>query len=234
MSSVHLTTNLSIIVQIITGLVSFNGIFLELPDKHKILNEILALETSVQVIELFFYVYFLRALAVKYVHKMGSIRYFDWAITTPTMLLATIAYFKYEEYLEKNEEKVLTFGDFLKDNAQNIVIIVVCNFLMLLFGYLGEIGLIDMTLSIVLGFIFFAYTFYVIYRDYAIKSKKSLNVFYFILAVWSLYGVAAIFSHHHKNNTFNILDIFAKNFFGLYLYYKAVEVHKASVKTEEA
>ena len=234
MSSVHLTTNLSIIVQIITGLVSFNGIFLELPDKHKILNEILALETSVQVIELFFYIYFLRALAVKYVHKMGSIRYFDWAITTPTMLLATIAYFKYEEYLEKNEEKVLTFGDFLKDNAQNIVIIVVCNFLMLLFGYLGEIGLIDMTLSIVLGFIFFAYTFYVIYRDYAIKSKKSLNVFYFILAVWSLYGVAAIFSHHHKNNTFNILDIFAKNFFGLYLYYKAVEVHKASVKTEEA
>ena len=234
MSGVHLTTNLSIIVQIITGLVSFNGIFLELPDKHKILNEILALETSVQVIELFFYVYFLRALAVKYVHKMGSIRYFDWAITTPTMLLATIAYFKYEEYLEKNEEKVLTFGDFLKDNAQNIVIIVVCNFLMLLFGYLGEIGLIDMTSSIVLGFAFFAYTFYVIYRDYAIKSKKSLNVFYFILAVWSLYGVAAIFSHHHKNNTFNILDIFAKNFFGLYLYYKAVEVHKASVKTEEA
>ena len=234
MSGVHLTTNLSIIVQIITGLVSFNGIFLELPDKHKILNEILALETSVQVIELFFYVYFLRALAVKYVHKMGSIRYFDWAITTPTMLLATIAYFKYEEYLEKNEEKVLTFGDFLKDNTQNIVIIFVCNFLMLLFGYLGEIGLIDMTLSIVLGFIFFAYTFYVIYRDYAIKSKKSLNVFYFILAVWSLYGVAAIFSHHHKNNTFNILDIFAKNFFGLYLYYKAVEVHKASVKTEEA
>lgn len=233
MSGVHLTTNLSIIVQIITGLVSFNGIFLELPDKHKILNEILALETSVQVIELFFYIYFLRALAVKYVHKMGSIRYFDWAITTPTMLLATIAYFKYEEYLEKNEEKVLTFGDFLKDNAQNIVIIVVCNFLMLLFGYLGEIGLIDMTLSIVLGFIFFAYTFYVIYRDYAIKSKKSLNVFYFILAVWSLYGVAAIFSHHHKNNTFNILDIFAKNFFGLYLYYKAVEVHRASVKSVE-
>jgi hypothetical protein len=234
MSSVHLTTNLSIIVQIITGLVSFNGIFLELPDKHKILNEILALETSVQVIELFFYIYFLRALAVKYVHKMGSIRYFDWAITTPTMLLATIVYFKYEEYLEKNEEKVLTFGDFLKDNVQNIVIIVVCNFLMLLFGYLGEIGLIDLTSSIVLGFAFFAYTFYVIYRDYAIKSKKSLKLFYFILAVWSLYGVAAIFSHHHKNNTFNILDIFAKNFFGLYLYYKAVEVHRASVKTEEA
>jgi hypothetical protein len=230
MSGVHFTTNLSILVQIITGLVSFNGIFLELPEKHKILNEILALETFVQLIELFFYVYFLRALAVKYVHKMASIRYFDWAITTPTMLLTTIIYFKYEEYLENNEEKALRFVDFLQDNVQNIIIIVVCNFLMLLFGYLGEIGLIDMTSSIVLGFAFFAYSFYVIYRNYAIKSKRSLNLFYFILSVWSLYGVAAIFSPHHKNNTFNILDIFAKNFFGLYLYYKALEVHRADIQ----
>jgi len=230
MSGVHFTTNLSILVQIITGLVSFNGIFLELPEKHKILNEILALETLVQVVELFFYIYFLRALAVKYVHKMASIRYFDWAITTPTMLLTTIIYFKYEEYLENNEEKALRFVDFLQDNVQNIIIIVVCNFLMLLFGYLGEIGLIDMTSSIVLGFAFFAYSFYVIYRNYAIKSKRSLNLFYFILSVWSLYGVAAIFSPHHKNNTFNILDIFAKNFFGLYLYYKALEVHRADIQ----
>jgi bacteriorhodopsin len=161
---------------------------------------------------------------------MASIRYFDWAITTPTMLLTTIIYFKYEEYLENNEEKALRFVDFLQDNVQNIIIIVVCNFLMLLFGYLGEIGLIDMTSSIVLGFAFFAYSFYVIYRNYAIKSKRSLNLFYFILSVWSLYGVAAIFSPHHKNNTFNILDIFAKNFFGLYLYYKALEVHRADIQ----
>ena len=234
MSGVHFTTNLSIIVQIITGLVSFNGIFLELPDKHKILNEILALETFVQLIELFFYIYFLRALAVKYVYKMASIRYFDWAITTPTMLLTTIIYFKYEEYMEKNEEKVLTFSDFLQENMQNIITIIVCNFLMLVFGYLGEVGLIDMTSSIVLGFAFFAYSFYVIYKNYAVNSQRSLKLFYFVLSVWSLYGVAAIFSHHHKNNTFNILDIFAKNFFGLYLYYRAVEVHRASTKHAEA
>ena len=234
MSGVHFTTNLSIAVQIITGLVSLNGIFLELPDKHKILNEILALETLVQVVELFFYIYFLRALAVKYVHKMASIRYFDWAITTPTMLLTTIIYFKYEEYIEKGEEKALTFGDFLQDNMQNIITIVVCNFLMLLFGYLGEIGLIDMTSSIALGFAFFAYSFYVIYKNYAVNSQNSLKLFYFILTVWSLYGIAAIFSPHHKNNTFNILDIFAKNFFGLYLYYKAVTIHNASMKAVDA
>ena len=105
---------------------------------------------------------------------------------------------------------------------------------MLLFGYLGEIGLIDMTSSIALGFAFFAYSFYVIYKNYAIKSQSSLKLFYFILAVWSLYGIAAIFSPHHKNNTFNILDIFAKNFFGLYLYYKAVTIHNASMKAVDA
>ena len=150
------------------------------------------------------------------------------------MLLTTIIYFKYEEYIEKNEEKVLTFSDFLQENMQNIITIIVCNFLMLVFGYLGEVGLIDMTSSIVLGFAFFAYSFYVIYKNYAVNSQRSLKLFYFVLSVWSLYGVAAIFSHHHKNNTFNILDIFAKNFFGLYLYYRAVEVHRASTKHAEA
>lgn len=234
MSGVHFTTNLSILVQIITGLVSFNGIFVELPDKHKILNDILALETCVQLIELFFYIYFLRTLSAKYVNKMASIRYFDWVITTPTMLLTTIIYFKYEEYIERDEEKVLTFGDFLQENMPNIITIVVCNFLMLVFGYLGEIGLIDMTSSILLGFAFFAYSFYVIYKNYAVNSQKSLMLFYFILSVWSVYGIAAIFSPHHKNNVFNILDVFAKNFFGLYLYYKVVTIHKLSVEDAEA
>jgi bacteriorhodopsin len=36
--------------------------------------------------------------------------------------------------------------------------------------------------------------------------------------VWSLYGVAAILPFFIKNISYNILDIFAKNFFGLFLY----------------
>jgi bacteriorhodopsin len=44
--------------------------------------------------------------------------------------------------------------------------------------------------------------------------------FYYIFIIWGIYGIAAIMSPHTKNNMFNILDIFAKNFFGLYLYYR--------------
>lgn len=47
MYSVQQTTDLSIIVQVITGLVSINGIFLQLPKEHKILIDILKLETVV-------------------------------------------------------------------------------------------------------------------------------------------------------------------------------------------
>ena len=35
-----------------------------------------------------------------------------------------------------------------------------------------------------------------------------------------MYGIGAYMNDTYKNNTFNILDIFAKNFFSLFIYYK--------------
>lgn len=221
MDNVKFSTDISIFIQVVTGLISMQGVFLSLPDKHIILKEILTLETIVQFVELFFYVYFLKSLALP---QMASIRYFDWLITTPTMLLTTIMYFKYQEHIEKNIEERLHFWDFLKEHKQNIITIVVCNFLMLLLGYLGEIKAIDMISSMIFGFIFFGFTFYTIYKDYASKSKTSISLFYFILSIWGTYGIAAVLGPYYKNNMFNILDIFAKNFFGLYLYYVAKNV----------
>jgi bacteriorhodopsin len=39
-----------------------------------------------------------------------------------------------------------------------------------------------------------------------------------MFVVWSLYGVAAVFDFTTKNISYNILDLFAKNFYGLFLY----------------
>ncbi len=220
MVTVKFTTDLSIFLQIITGFVSAQGIFIEVPEKHKILNEVLMAETFVQAVELVFYTYFLKSMAITSLPQMASVRYFDWVITTPTMLLTTIVYFKYEEYIEKNKDEVLHLSDFFKENMQNVITIVLCNFLILLFGYLGEVGVIDMTTSLFFGFIFFGITFYTIYKDYATKSQESMKIFKFIFSIWTMYGVAAILSPHQKNIMFNVLDIFAKNFFGLYLFYK--------------
>ena len=82
-----------------------------------------------------------------------------------------------------------------------------------------------MTPSLSFGFLFFSFTFYNIYKNYAIKSISSLKMFYFIFFIWSLYGVAALFDPINKNNMFNILDLFAKNFFGIYLYYLIQKVN---------
>jgi hypothetical protein len=130
--------------------------------------------------------------------------------------------------LENNVEEKLEFWDFVKTHKENIIIIFVCNFFMLLFGYLGEIGAMDMSLSLLIGFIFFGMTFYTIYKNYAIYSKDAMKLFYFIFTVWGLYGIAALMSPHIKNNMFNILDIFAKNFFGVYLYYRIKNVSRVS------
>ena len=102
--------------------------------------------------------------------------------------------------------------------------IFICNFLMLLFGYLGETGRINMNISLTFGFTFFAMSFHTIYNEYAIYSDIGKKMFNFIFSIWSLYGVAALFNPITKNHMFNTLDIFAKNFFGLYLYYKAKQL----------
>ena len=219
-NNVKLTTDLSIIVQLITGIIGLQGLFIKLPEKHQILKSVLTLEMIVQCIEFFVYIYFLRIMATTDIHKMAKIRYFDWFISTPVMLLTTSIFYKYEEYIENDIEKKLEFWDFLKSHKENIITIFVCNFLMLFFGYLGEIGVINMVYSLILGFIFFGMTFYTIYKNYAIHSKNAMKLFYFIFTTWGMYGIAALMPLHIKNNMFNILDIFAKNFLGLYLYYR--------------
>ena len=220
MSTVQLTTNLSIIVQILTGLIGVNGLFVDLPEKHKILQNILKLDLGVQFVELFFYIFVIQSMVMTALPQVAAIRYIDWAITTPTMLLTTIIYFKYEEHLENNSEEKINFLDFLKTHRNNIISIFVCNYLMLYFGYLGEIGTIDMNLSLILGFLFFGMTFYIIYKNYAVKSKNAMKIFYLTLTIWGIYGIAPLMTPDIKNNMFNILDLFAKNFFGLYLYYR--------------
>ena len=47
-------------------------------------------------------------------------------------------------------------------------------------------------------------------------TKSGLLLFYYFVVVWALYGVAALMSYKWKNVGYNILDLFSKNFFGLF------------------
>ena len=97
---------------------------------------------------------------------------------------------------------------------------------MLLCGFLGEAGVIDKRIGITLGFIFFYLSFDLIYKEYAKKSILGKKLFTFLLVVWGLYGVAAMTDIKTKNISYNILDIISKNFYGLFIYYKIVQMSR--------
>jgi hypothetical protein len=112
-----------------------------------------------------------------------------------------------------------TFVEILQKNAYIFIPILFLNALMLIFGYLGEINIIKEKIAVLCGFIPFILCFTIIYEKYAKYSEQGLILFWYFVSVWSLYGVAALFPYNLKNIFYNILDLFAKNFFGLYLAY---------------
>jgi hypothetical protein len=98
---------------------------------------------------------------------------------------------------------------------------------MLFFGYLQEIGVLGLVASTTLGFAGLVGSFYVIYDGFASKTEDNLPLFWFMSSVWSLYGVAAWFPTAQKNAAYNVLDIFSKNFYGLFLAYKMEQLAAA-------
>tara|TARA_B110000259_G_scaffold98066_1_gene113308 strand:- start:824 stop:1513 length:690 start_codon:yes stop_codon:yes gene_type:complete len=218
------TIYFSLVVQIITTIVSFGGLFVKIKDNDYVLKEILLLEGVVQIIESCFYIWVIFAI-----HNLKSVtprRYIDWVFSTPIMLTSTIVFMKYQELKDKNLDTSFKMVDFLKDNKSNIFKIFIYNGLMLLCGFLGEAGVIDKRIGITLGFIFFYLSFDLIYKEYAKKSILGKKLFTFLLVVWGLYGVAAMTDIKTKNISYNILDIISKNFYGLFIYYKIVQMSR--------
>ena len=73
--------------------------------------------------------------------------------------------------------------------------------------------------SWIIVFIPFILMFYIIYINYAVFSPEGIKTFWYFCGIWSLYGVASILPYTIKNIMYNILDLFAKNFFGIFLAY---------------
>jgi hypothetical protein len=210
------TTEISLLVQVITGIFSALGLTIKVDESDQILKQILGLELIVQIIEFGFYFFFVSNFNLE---TLAINRYSDWFISTPTMLFSSAAYFFYEEQKEKNNVDN-TLLNFTITNKWILLEIFIFNFFMLAFGYLGETGVIDRYTASVLGTACFARSFYLLYKEFADKSIIGKQLFPVLFVIWGLYGVAFLTSVHEKNIGYNILDIIAKNFFGIYLYYK--------------
>jgi bacteriorhodopsin len=141
------------------------------------------------------------------IEKINNMRYSDWIISTPLMLLVLSLVLSYEN---KKDVHFLTFA-----------LILVFNFLMLGFGYFGEVDLLNRTFANFIGFIFFFLTYGTIWKLFMTGSrvtKQSKIIFFLYLGLWSLYGVFYQTNEKTKMIGYNILDLLAKAFVGLFFW----------------
>jgi hypothetical protein len=227
---------LSIFVQLITGIVDAYALSIKVPSSILMLKQMLWIEFVVQIIEGIFYIWLIMQFFTKSVNSINitQFRYYDWPITTPAMLLTFSMYLL---YIYQKEQGLITEGmtsggmtsggmaakkqihliDNISKHWKILLLIIILDWIMLGFGYLGEMNIIPNTMAVIAGFIPFFIMFYLLYHHFAKLTTIGIKLFWYFAIVWSLYGVAALLKYVYKNAFYNILDLFAKNFFGLFL-----------------
>jgi bacteriorhodopsin len=207
----ELSAYTSLFIQFITGIIDLFGLSIEIPSDKILFKDLLKVELSVQTIEFIFYIWMILNLST--IKNITPYRYLDWFITTPTMLVTFIAYLDNKPYTN--------LSHFIFDNIPILFEIISLNILMLVLGFLAELQIIPYTIGILLGFIPFVYYFKRIYDKYINEntSKDKVNLYWFFFIIWTIYGIAALSPYLIKNTMYNILDLFSKNGFGVFLVY---------------
>lgn len=181
-------------------------------------RHILNLETCISIIAGYFYSVFIVKVEDYKDHLFNwkgitRIRYIDWSITTPIMLLVLCLVLSMES--KKTVNVFIYLG------------IVILNYIMLIMGYLGESGVLNQFVACILGFIPFFLMFYIIYVNYVNSPKSGIGnyvLFILYIVIWSMYGVVFLLPEEIKNTITNFLDLSAKCFvgLGLWAYYTGV------------
>jgi len=221
--------HLSFFVQIITLIFGLFIVFLtNVSSSNRLIREALILENAVQIIEGSFYIWFIY-FYTKNVDKedIAKYRYYDWFFSTPLMIISTVAYFQFNNTklygpsanASAIASAVSSLYNFITTDIQKISELLFYNFNMLFLGYLQELKLISLTISTIFGFLFLGLLFLKMFVYYVKNNSANYLIFYLMLFIWSLYGVAALYKNKIKNASYNILDVFSKNFFGLFLAY---------------
>lgn len=140
--------------------------------------------------------------------KINDMRYTDWAISTPLMLLVLCMVLGYEN------KKVVSFLPFM--------LILIFNFLMLGAGYIGEIGKLTRTMANSIGFLFFFLMYGTVWKVYMTDAKRttqSLVIYGLFVFLWALYGVLYQTDKMTKVFGYNILDLLSKAFVGIFFWF---------------
>jgi bacteriorhodopsin len=201
MEGLYETFHLTYVLLLTTATVTFIE---ALRTKTPMIRHILNLETCISVVASYFYSVFLEKIKGPYTWpELTKIRYLDWAITTPLMLLALCLALVYNVGSHLNLTLILT--------------IVALNYTMLAVGYLGETNGLPRLQASVIGFIPFFFMFWLIYGLVGNSlANKVLFGLYFV--VWSMYGLVYLLDEEAKQISVNVLDLIAKCLIGLGLW----------------
>lgn len=209
MNFIYNTGIISLAIQALTGIFDLYVLTLPFSGSQLFLKRLLWIEFLVQIVEATFYIWLIRGF--RELKHITHYRYYDWIITTPSML------FTYCMYLIHIADENRSFIDAMQSNSFLLTLIFLLNTLMLFFGYIAERGIISFLMGAALGFIPFFLMFYLIYENFAKTSLLGQYTFWYFSSIWALYGVASLFPYIYKNTTYNILDLLSKNFFGIFL-----------------
>jgi hypothetical protein len=117
---------LSVIVQVITGIIDIISLFLRVPEQFSFIKKLLRMELSVQIVEGSFYVYWLNDF--KNIANITPKRYLDWMITTPTMLITLIFYLIFINTPD-NDKGGLKFFELFGKEFNTIAVILILNWM---------------------------------------------------------------------------------------------------------
>jgi len=216
--NVQFSFMVSYILLLTTGTICFIE---ALRTNSPMIRHIFNLETCISIVAGYFYYLFLEKLK-EYERKqqridwkeMTQLRYLDWGITTPMMLIVLCAALAY------NIKKVVPISI--------ISSVIVLNYIMLYLGYLGETQVLDRCIAAGTSFIAF-FIMYAIIFYYYIQPKYNLPnyVFYSLyFVVWTIYGIVYFLEEETKNIAMNGLDVISKCLIGigLWFYYTKIIV----------
>ena len=203
-----------------TTVITFLASFTEEAKTNQYLRGSLISETCVNIIAGFTYTYFLKFLADKklQLENVTTIRYIDWFLTTPLLL---VSFALYTAYSNGKGEQGKNNNDL---DGIPLIYIIVLNLLMLLAGFLGETKKIGLYQGFFLGFAFFVPLMYLLYDKYVKDSEGDGNLIVYILfvIVWGLYGFAYLLNTKWKNISYNTLDVISKAGFGMLIWLSIV------------
>ena len=192
--------------------------------KNTTVQHIMNLETCISLVAGYFYSVFndkLKTYDKYHTQTQGvdwkeitRLRYVDWAITTPLMLLVL--------------SLVLSFNSKTKIRFHWYALSVFFNYVMLYIGYLGESGKLERMRADILGFVAFFISFGTIFVQYVLPRFNFDNylIFGLYVTLWSIYGVAYNFSEINKNIIMNYLDLTSKCLMGIGLWIYYVKIIK--------